>query len=394
MTNVIDLELEPELNRGARGQAISTIENLKKLLRIHGIKVRYNLLKKYCEITIPRKSFSLDNRRNASLTEIISICCEHRMPVDQVPAFVKNIADENQYNPVAEWIESSPWDGVSRLDEFYATIKSKNEELKKSLMYRWMIGAVAAIYEPEGVSLSFLLVLQGAQYMGKTKWFKSLVPNEQWRKDGALLDPNNKDSVYTCITHWLVELGELEGTFKRADLAALKAFITLDKDIIRLPYDRDFSEFPRRTAFMASVNDRQYLNDETGNRRFGTIECVDINHTHSIDMQQLWAEMKIHYEDGEKWHLSHDEFETLTNHNEDFGKTDPLYEKILAQYDWGGPITDWKTATAVLDEIIWKKLDKPEATKCTSIILKLNGDQKRRSKDGRLLGLPARKVLI
>ena len=43
---------------------------------------------------------------------------------------------------------------------------------------RWMVSCIAAVFNPDGVSAHGILVLQGDQYLGKTKWMKSLAPRE------------------------------------------------------------------------------------------------------------------------------------------------------------------------------------------------------------------------
>ena len=87
-------------------------------------------------------------------------------------------------------------------------------------------------------------------------------------------------------------MGEIESTFKKSDIDQLKAFVTARTDELRLPYDRAFTTYQRRTAFYASVNAREFLTDTSGNRRFWVLAVKDINVNHGVDMQQMWAEVK------------------------------------------------------------------------------------------------------
>ena len=81
-----------------------------------------------------------------------------------------------------------------------------------------------------------MIVLQGEQDIGKSQWFMSLLPGHQeMGRQGALLNPQIKDSILDVLSFWLVEIGELDGTFRKADIAALKAFITTGTDSIRFP---------------------------------------------------------------------------------------------------------------------------------------------------------------
>lgn len=319
---------------GKRGAPKATIENLKTLLDHLGIIVRYNVISKEEEILIPNETFTIDNRANASLAHITSWCNRVGIPTGSLGEFLSKIADSNPYNPVATWIESVPWDKESRLKDLYDTIQSPTI-LKEQLIKKWLISCVAAVYEPEGVSAHGVLVFRGNQYIGKTKWFKNLAPSELGvLKDGAILRPEDKDSVYQCISKWLVELGELDATFRKSDIAQLKGFLTKNTDELRRPYSRKENKYARRTVFFASVNEQCFLNDPTGNRRFWTIECESINYDHGIDMQQLWAEVKELYVAGEEYRLNKNELDRLNESNESFQGVDPIEEKIRVSFRW------------------------------------------------------------
>ncbi len=387
--NVVSFVPKIDLDTNARGTPFATIENFSRLIKAYGIKIWYDEIAKEVRANIPNKNYLPDNYINCVIAELISLMNEWRIPSGNVKQFLFSIADQSHRNPVREFIESAPWDGTSRLESFYSTIQSANEPLKEVLLKRWMISAVAAAYEPYGISAGGILVFQGPQYIGKTNWFKNLVP-QQFRnliKDGMSLDTHNKDSVMYCLSHWLVELGEIASTF-RSDLDALKAFITCDKDVLRQPYAASSSTFPRRTVFFGSVNEERFLKDQTGNRRFWTIPCLSITHTHDLNMQQIWAEFKVLYDTGEKWHLDKDEFDLLNVTNEEHEITDPMKEKILDYYDWNMPLARWISSTTILEEIGYKNITHSEATRCGSIILKLNGNQKKRSNNKRLLAVP------
>jgi putative DNA primase/helicase len=382
-----------------KGKPLSTIENLATIARRLGVIIRYNVISKEEEILIPDAGFSLDNRQNASLSWLISECAKFRMPVDRVPDFVTYLADQNQYNPVAEWVTSSPWDGQDHLAQLIATVKAKGEDadhrimaMKTAFMTRWMISAIAAAFRPTGVSAHGVLVFQGAQYVGKTKWFKSLVPDSIGvLKDGMLLRPDDRDSVMKCVSNWLVELGEIDATFRKSDVAALKSFLTSDRDVLRRAYARKESAFARRTVFFASVNPKNYLHDDTGNRRYWTIECEKLDHDHNVNMQQCWAQVYEQlYRPGESWFLTTSEMALLNDHNEDFTVIDPIEELITSGLKWSDPRSMWKwrSATEVMVSLGKLNCSKAEVTKGGIIMRKLNGEQSKRTGNTRLLFVP------
>jgi hypothetical protein len=375
-----------------RGRALSTIENLAEICRRLGVTVRYNVISKEEEIMIPEQSFSLDNRGNASIAWLMSWCERLRMPTGKVGDYITYMADRNLHNPVANWIESKPWDGQSRLQDLYDTVASHGDEaLKNTIMRRWLISAVAAAFNPNGVSAHGVLVFQGAQYMGKTAWFKRLVPKELGVvQDGMMLRPDDRDSVKQVVSHWLVELGELDATFRKSDIAQLKAFLTRDKDILRRAYARKESEFARRTVFFASVNPKEFLHDQTGNRRFWVIECKSIDYDHGIDMQQLWAEVLTLYRAGEPWTLQGDEHNSLEEHNKTYEVIDPIEELIASGLRWNEPPAAWRwrSATEVLAELGRDTCTQGEATRAAHLIRQRNGNLSRKANGARALLAP------
>lgn len=367
-----------------------TLENFRAVILAHKIKIFYNEMLKYPEIEIPNKNYLPDNKLNCATAEIISLLQSYRMPVAHVMKYILTVADENRTHPAKEWIESVIWDGQSRQEAFFSTIESSDNPLKNILIKRWMVACIAALYEPDGISASGMLVLSGKTNMGKTNWFKNLLPLQQqfMLKDGMSIDPHKRDSLMPCLEHWLVELGEIDATFKKSDLAALKAFITSNRDVMRLAYLPANSRFPRRTIFFGSVDKREFLRDPAGNRRFWTVECTSINHTHGLDMQQIWAEFKALYDQNEPWHLKSDEFISLQESNKKFEVVNPIEEKLVRKYRWGDAILTWKTAGEILEDMGYNKPSQGEATLCGLLVRKLNGDMGKRSNGRNLLALP------
>lgn len=382
-----------------RGKIIACEQNLEILLSILGVNVRYNVISKQIEIQIPNKSFSIDNNANASLAWITSRIKEVGMDCAYHREYLALLADKTQYNPVENWILQRSWDGRTRLPDLYATIKSTNEAAKELFIFRWMVGAVALACSPSGIDSSGILVLQGDQGLGKTWWFRKLVPKDilpNVTRADASINPHDKDSVNQAITYWLVELGELDATFKRSEIAALKSFITREFDIFRRPFMPTDSKFPRRTAFMASVNPKQYLTDETGNRRFWTIECESINSYHEIDMQQLWAEIHEKWQRGESHQLTEEEKIIVNNINKEHIAPDPVAEMLMSKYDWQSNQAYWRwaTATEILEEMGVKRISKAELRVCASTVRELNGNRESRKNNNRVLLLPEKKGSI
>lgn len=375
---------------------LNTWENLEWLLDQYGIKSRYNEISKDVVVTIPGKDYGNDASANSALTEIVSLCARNGMPSGSCAEYVKLIAMSNRYNPASEFITAKPWDGVSRIYDLCDTLETAegfDRSLVLMMVRRWLISAVAAAMQPTGFYSKGVLVLQGEQSLGKTAWFRSLVPPtlRELIKVGATIDPANKDSVSSAIGRWMVELGELDATFRKSDIARLKSFISQDRDEIRRPYDRLESTYQRRTVFFASVNPKHFLADDTGNVRWWTIPVTRINYEHDIDMQQVWAEVAQLYREGERWWMNAEEEAMLEQVNKEHEAIDPVEEMILMRYEWGcdrpAAYTD-RTATQVLQEIGYDKPNKAQTTHCAGVLRKLTGKPARKSGSNRLFSIP------
>ena len=375
---------------------LETMDNLRVVCDNNDVVIRYNMIKKDDEILIKDAQWSIDNSKNASITWLRSACHKVEMRTTNLKNFVTLLADANQYNPVVSWVTSREWDGVSRIDDLYGTIVENRElctkELKETVVRRWMIGAIAAAFSPMGAMVRGVLVFQGEQYTGKTRWIEALAPKElDLIKTGRSLVVHDKDSVKQILSSWISELGELDATFKKSDIAALKAFITSDLDELRRPYAAAESQYARRTVFAASVNDSKFLQDDTGNSRFMVIPIVSLNHGHTLDMQQVWAEIYEMWKAGEKHYLSAEEMTLLNGHNENFTATDPIFEMIASHLAWESFSETTCKWMQVSDVLRWIGKDNPskfEAISAGKSIKRLNGGRYRKSNGKQLVAVP------
>ena len=390
----LDVPVEIDFNRNASGRFLNTKDNIDGVLKTHNISVVYNVIKKKMQIDVPDMTFIPDMQEEASLIEIEHRCIDMGIPHSKVRDYLKVLA--TAYNPVQEWIDSAPWDGVDRLPDFLSSLVTEESEvLRDMLLRKWLISCVAAAYEPEGVGLEGILVLQGAQGLGKTLWFKRLCDyNKGWLLEGATLNPSDKDSVKRAVSHWIVELGEIESTFKKSDIDQLKAFVTAKTDELRLPYDRAFTTYQRRTAFYASVNAREFLTDTSGNRRFWVLAVKDINVNHGVNMQQLWAQVKdTLYVPGQKnWFLSPDERAMLQDSNEQYRTQSSVEDLLLEHVNFGSEDTRPVQMTALLRDLGISNPRVPDF-KEASRVLHEHGMQPRRSNGKKIYDLDYTKVI-
>lgn len=336
----LDPKSFPHLPRGKLRDLPTTVENVDYMLSRYEIKVEYDCIKKKIRITIPGHTGTVDNADNTAMTLIISRAALNGMQIGQIAAIVEAIADRNVFNPAENWMRSKDWDGVDRLPAFFSTLVVKegfSQQLARILIYKWMLSIVAAATLARGFKARGVLTLQGPQGIGKTSWIIALVSDPALRetliKVDHHLDPHNKDSILGAVTHLIVEIGELDSSFRKSDVSRLKGVLTSDSDKVRRPYARTESEYPRRTVFCATVNEENFLVDHTGNTRWWTLPVVEINFQHGIDMQQVYAQLIVELEGGAQWWLTRDEEALLEAHNQEHRTTSLIREKLMAKLD-------------------------------------------------------------
>ena len=362
----------------------TTVENVAFLASELGYTVRQNVIKKTIEITTTDEN---GNSVTVHTSAIASAAILHGMNVNMLSWFLQPIAEANASNPASEWIKSRGWDGVDRLPDFYNTVTTAEgypPGLKETLLYRWMLSIVAAALEPFRFKSRGVLTFQGKQGIGKTRWGQRLVNDVKLRaelvKEDHHLNPTNKDSVLGAISHWIVEIAELEGSFKK-DMAKLKGFITSDCDKIRPPYGRESIIHPRRTVFYGTVNDPKFLVDPTGNTRWWTIPVTALDHTHDIDMQQVFAQFAIDYDKGEPWWLTDDEEAMLERLNRDHRVVSAIRERIEDVLDLElktDPHNPAMTPTELLTTILgMARPTNAQCRDCGAALRELLGDPKR-----------------
>lgn len=349
------------LKSGA-SRVLGTKENVEALCEFLGIKFIYNEVKRKEEILTNNPEFrygSFDNIVN----EVKSRAVQYSLPNNNIAEFIDLIAAKNTYNPAKLWIESKKWDGTSRFKMFCRTLRVADgwEETRDLYLEKWMIGGVAALYEPDYWT-KLCLVLAGNGSIGKTTWFNNLfgeISSEVFQ-DGLLLDPSNKDSVFEIVTNWCVELGELSATFRKRDREELKAFITKRKDHLRLPYGRKPVNYKRQCFFGASVDEAFFLSDHAGDVRFGVLPVISIDWQgeNEIDMQQVFAEVKECYYDRKcTWWMDSEQTRDLINNNRKFREVDPIEEILDMAYGLdsivGEDIENVKTSSQIAEELVF-----------------------------------------
>ncbi len=261
------------------------------------------------------------------------------------------IARYHPFHPVREYLESQSWDGRSRLDTMLATYFGvKETPFTLAVSALWPISAVARIYTP-GCKADHVLILEGPQGLGKSRSLQVL--GGEWFTD-EIDAIGSKDAATQLQGVWIVELAELDA-MSRAEVSRIKAFMSKSFDRFRPPYGKHAVRFERQCVFAGTVNQTDYLRDETGNRRFWPVRCSPVTPDRKIDIDglardrdQLWAEAVIRYKQDEKWWMESPEVIALAvAEQEDRFATD-AWEPAIARFV---RTKEWTTVAEVLDHL-------------------------------------------
>ncbi len=219
------------------------------------------------------------------------------------------VMDDRRFHPIREYLDSLPsWDGEERIETLLCRcLMADDTPYVRAVTRKFFAAAVARIYRP-GTKFDNVLVLDGAQGIGKSTLFRELVGDRYYSETLSLTDMNDKSAPEKLLGNWVVEIGELAG-MKKADIERVKAFISTTDDKFRPSFGHVVESHPRQTVIIATVNgERGYLRDVTGNRRFWIVKCRQEEAVKQFsftqeEKDQIWAEAIYLWKQGEKLYL-------------------------------------------------------------------------------------------
>ena len=338
---------------------LRTEANVGVLLDFYGIELSYDQIRKVAVPEGPLVPPATDNGEEVMVHRVQSLAHRAGLPDRDVSGLLTAIADENQVNPVLDCLNALPaWDGEDRFPELAQEIAAE-PEIAADMLRIWFTQAVAAAdggevgckVNPEArPAFEYCLVLVGAQGEGKTKGMRALFPPavQHVIRDSLLLALGNKDSLLEAVRHWVVELGELDSTFRKSDIAAMKAFLSRESDELRAPYARRASAFARRTVFLGTVNEDRFLADQTGNRRYLAFHVRGLPASWPADfIEQLWAQAWHAYRATGVWWPSKAQEAVFAAHvGEKFEQENPWTERFRSMA-WDEDPEEFVRVTAV-----------------------------------------------
>lgn len=219
---------------------------------------------------------------------------------------VKNVAMRHRFHPVRELLDSLEWDEQEHIRKLLPDyLGTEDSDYNYQVWRLWMLGAVSRIYHP-GCKFDYTVILQGRQGLGKSTFLQLMALNDSWFNDS--LDSLDSDkAAQSLMGSWIIELAELKSLARTAGgVDSVKRFLTATQDKYRVPYERRADIFLRQSVFAGTTNKSDFLQDETGNRRFLIVQTGVKEPKKSLfdpqamdDIKAAWAEA-VHIVKNEK----------------------------------------------------------------------------------------------
>lgn len=249
---------------------------------------------------------------------------------------------ERSYNPVMEYMEraASNWDGRKRINQMLQVyLGAEDIDLVSKIAEMWLVGAVAKVYDPYA-KFDYVLDLVGGQGVGKTSLLQKL--GGEWYTD-AVTDFANKDNYDIMLKALIVNDDEMVAS-NRMSFAETKAFISKTSLRFRKPYMKRTEEFAKNFVLARTTNQKEYLKDKTGERRFLSV-MADISrqkkHPMEIEpetIEQIWGEAVTIYKAGADLMFDKETEERLEIYREKFMYRDEVELQVLEYLEM--PIPD------------------------------------------------------
>ena len=205
--------------------------------------------------------------------------------------------------------------------EAQSAVESKTDRLWRECFKKWFVAMVASWMKDEVVNHT-VLVLVGRQGIYKTTWLDHLIPPElrAYSSKMPLSGQISKDDRLRLCENGLLNIDELDAICGR-EMNIVKSLLTSTDVNERAAYGRLKERRVRLASFCASTNNREFLTDVTGNRRWLPFEVESIQNPFytTLPYEQMYAQAKAYVECGYfAYWFDMDEIEVLEHHNEQF----------------------------------------------------------------------------
>jgi predicted P-loop ATPase len=210
---------------------------------------------------------------------------------------VISLALEHCFDPVVDMLAEAEanWDGIKRLDRMAADyLNCEDTKLNAVIVSTTMIAAVARARKP-GIKFDNIPVFESVEGYNKSTAVRVLAGDENF-SDESIIGKNSREVQEQLSEIWIHENADLAG-MKKAEVETVKAYASRQVDIARPAYGHFVKKQKRHSIEVGTTNSSEYLQSQTGNRRFWPMRVlrpIDIDKL-TRDRLQLWGEA-AHYQ--------------------------------------------------------------------------------------------------
>lgn len=272
------------------------------------LDLRYNVVSQRYEF----KGEELDDRIFSMLLMRAKLKLGGRMGKEITRELAQTIIQDKsqtpEHNPFESYLDSikGKHSGGGYVDAMLNCISFVDEqkaEFCRELVRRWMLGVVASM---RGVHSVLCLVFTGGQGIGKTLFFRELLPTPLQKYYAQDKLKEGKDSMMLLSRKLIICDDEWGGKSKK-DVEAMKEILSMETITARKPYGVFEEDMKRRAVLCGTTNRADLLSDDSGNRRILPVgvASIDIEGMRQIDRDGLFAELLQEYEaNPEGWYLN------------------------------------------------------------------------------------------
>jgi len=195
---------------------------------------------------------------------------------------VVSLALDHCFNPVFDLIDEAEanWDGVERLDRMAVDyFNGKDTKINRAFIRKTMIGLIARARTP-GCKFDTIMVLESKEGFNKSTAWRVLAGDENF-SDESIIGKESKEVQEQLADVWIHESADLAG-MRKADVETVKAYASRQEDRARPAFGHFLRRQPRHSIEVGTTNSKEYLQSQTGNRRFWPLEVLS-----AIDIEKL-----------------------------------------------------------------------------------------------------------
>lgn len=223
------------------------------------------------------------------------------------------------------------WDKTPRIDRFFHEIYgAPDTEYTTAVSRIFWLSLIKRACKP-GVKVDTVVILEGAQGIRKSTSLE-LIAGKQYGVAGR--DIHNKDFYLKMSGKILMEIAELN-SFSKHDHNELKEMVSTATDEFRIPYGARVDSYPRTCIFVGTTNERNYLKDDTGARRYLPVDCQKVEWDilkENLDQYYAEAYQRGIINDENHWEYPVDMHQLITEKRDADDKEIDSWHEILSDF--------------------------------------------------------------